>query len=137
MNFSEFLELTKIIRMIWGVPASKKFFLISKPYPLRFRYSAATNVEPLPATGSITTSPSSVNISIKVFNNSTGFCVGCIFSCSLSRGQSMQLNTILPLLLNFGNRSRYNTRPYSQLPTIFIFAFSTCAEKFLRKTKLI
>ena len=35
------------------------------------------------------------------------------------------LETILPLLLNFGNLSRYNNKPYSQLPTIFIFAFST------------
>lgn len=27
MTLAEFLDLTKIIRMIWGVPASKKFFL--------------------------------------------------------------------------------------------------------------
>ena len=44
-------------------------------------------------------------ILIKVFNNSTGFCVGCFFSLTLSRGQSMQLKIIFPLLLNFGNLS--------------------------------
>lgn len=27
MTFDNFLDLTKIIRMIWGVPVSKKFFL--------------------------------------------------------------------------------------------------------------
>ena len=42
----------------------KKFFLISKPYAFRLSSNAAIKVEPLPAQGSITISPSSVKISI-------------------------------------------------------------------------
>ena len=41
-------------------------------------YKRQRNVDPLPAHGSITTSPISVNIRISFFNSFTGFCVGCI-----------------------------------------------------------
>jgi len=48
-----------------------------------------------------------------------------------SRSQGNQLKTIWPLFLNFGSFSLYSSIPYSVAPTIFIFALSTCGEKFL------
>ena len=42
-----------------------------------------------------------------------------------ARGGVGKLKTILPLLLNFGNLSRYKSIAYSQLPTTRIFAFNT------------
>ena len=64
---------------------------------------AALAVLPEPKQGSITTSPSSVKISISLFNKVTGFCAGCIFGTLLSSlSQLNQLKIILPLFLNLG-----------------------------------
>ena len=54
-----------------------------------------------------------------------------------TNGGNKQLKTIRPPLLNFGSFSRYKSTPYSQLPTTFILAFKTCAEKFFLNTRFI
>lgn len=61
---------------IFSSAARQYSFLISNPYALRFLLPAANRVVPLPAHGSITTSPSSVNIFIKYSRSFTGFCGG-------------------------------------------------------------
>lgn len=49
----------------------KNCFLISNPYALRPNWAAANKVEPLPAHGSITTSPLSVKISMSLRSKGT------------------------------------------------------------------
>lgn len=56
--------------------ALQKSLFTSNPYALRSRLAAASKVVPLPAHGSITTSPLSVKIDIICSNRGTGFCVG-------------------------------------------------------------
>ena len=117
-----------IYRLQFSTPCVYICFFISNPYALRCILAAAITELQLPAVGSMTTSSGSVNRPIRRLSNGNGFCVGCVRGIPRSRGNSIQFIIISPLLLNFGNLSRYNIRPYSQLPTTFILAFNTCAE---------
>ena len=55
------------------------------PIKLRFKFLAATPVDPDPIQLSRTFSPSVVYVFIRYSNNATGFCVECNFSLSLEK----------------------------------------------------
>src|SRR5690606_28028718 len=115
-----------ILLNIFSFASLEHLLSTPKPEACLFSSAAALNVVPLPATGSITTSPSSVNISISRLKTGIGFCVGCILGTELSFCHLNQLNIIFPSLLNLGSLSLYSTTACSVAPTIRIFAFNTC-----------